>query len=730
MEDKAVQEIELRGCRFEPLMNYLKALGTLRAISLQKDPSARGFWQGSHFVLVSNMDVEELNHFFLNEYEPSPVFSPWNRGSGFYPRNRETEAVKIIKKLRNHPSPQLKSTGCMIRIIEDAIEKIMGKKPEEVEDKSIDEHKAELMAYCRNTLPDKLVEWFDVVYALSQDEKFRYEPYYAIVMGSGGNDGNLEFSINYWKSICDIIEMKENRAGKARNALRKSLFEVGDEPAARKVAIGFFHPGGVGGPNATEGFEGESLANPWDFVFMIEGVLLLAGSVTRRLSRESLRSVASFPFSVASVNAGANVVSTREGSGASSRGEMWLPLWKNPMTLNELKHLFSEGRARLGRRTAADGLDFARAVATLGVSRGLTGFVRYGLFQRSGKSYLAVPLGVLPVREEKLKGADLLSDIDIWLTRIRNLTMDENKPARVRKVPRQVYDSIFGYLVKGDKTSFQRLIISLGEAERALSSIPTNKDGRTIPPLNLNHAWAEFADDQTPEFRIAYALAGIGWTEADPRPLRRDLQQVKILPKRGGGHYASWGDETMMTVSYLNDPISFLASILEHRCLLGKKERRELVPIRSVSVVSLEDVQRFLSGSLDYRKIIGLLLGLILVNDPKPLKNYEDSRQKTMSKTYELSRDYVLLKTCFLPEPLFLEGEKITVPYDLKTGSLLKARRLDDACTHAARKLKARGIIPVATFGKEGLDPLCLYASLLLPVDVREFVKRALPLIK
>ena len=56
---------------------------------------------------------------------------------------------------------------------------------------------------------------------------------------------------------------------------------------------------------------------------------------------------------------------------APARAEMWLPLWETPAGYGEIRELFGEGRATVGRRPAKDGLDFARAVAALGIDRGI-----------------------------------------------------------------------------------------------------------------------------------------------------------------------------------------------------------------------------------------------------------------------------------------------------------------------------------------------------------------------
>ena len=77
-----LHELELRGCTPEPLMAYLKALGIFRLVAEQKDPAARACWRNDTFVLLSYLDREVLLRFFLGEYRPTPIVSPWNGGSG------------------------------------------------------------------------------------------------------------------------------------------------------------------------------------------------------------------------------------------------------------------------------------------------------------------------------------------------------------------------------------------------------------------------------------------------------------------------------------------------------------------------------------------------------------------------------------------------------------------------------------------------------------------------
>jgi CRISPR-associated protein Csx17 len=98
-----------------------------------------------------------------------------------------------------------------------------------------------------------------------------------------------------------------------------------------------------------------------------------------------------------------------QSDAGSSRGEIWMPLWPNPVKIDELRALLAEGRVTLGRRPARDGLDFARAVSRLGTDRGINAFQRYGFMVRNGLAYLATPIA--RVESKRAPGADLINDL-------------------------------------------------------------------------------------------------------------------------------------------------------------------------------------------------------------------------------------------------------------------------------------------------------------------------------
>ncbi|MBA3708742.1 MAG: type I-U CRISPR-associated protein Csx17, partial [Planctomycetes bacterium] len=87
----------LRGCAPAPLAHYLKALGILRLVSEQADPTARLWWQDEHACLATTLDESELLAFFAESYQPTPMVAPWNGGSGFYPKDNHSGLDAVVR---------------------------------------------------------------------------------------------------------------------------------------------------------------------------------------------------------------------------------------------------------------------------------------------------------------------------------------------------------------------------------------------------------------------------------------------------------------------------------------------------------------------------------------------------------------------------------------------------------------------------------------------------------
>jgi CRISPR-associated protein Csx17 len=109
----AMPTMTLNGCAPIPLAHYLKALGVLRLVAEQADPSAVGYWHNEHFRLRSALDREALLEFFLNRYQPTPIVAPWNGGSGFY----EGDDRSAIEAICQSSAPRLDTSKRAIQEI-------------------------------------------------------------------------------------------------------------------------------------------------------------------------------------------------------------------------------------------------------------------------------------------------------------------------------------------------------------------------------------------------------------------------------------------------------------------------------------------------------------------------------------------------------------------------------------------------------------------------------------
>ncbi|MCF7963506.1 MAG: type I-U CRISPR-associated protein Csx17, partial [Pirellula sp.] len=397
--------INLKGCSPTPLAHYLKALGIFRIIAEQADANALGWWKNDSFWLQSNLDEEALQRFFLSRYCPTPLVAPWNGGSGFNPKDNKDAMTAILGGSAERFS--------LYRNVIVQCQTILLNNRDEIE-------KALLLQQCRNVLPDEVVTWLDAAYVLTGSG-----PKYPPLLGTGGNDGRLEFTNNFMQHLIAVVN-PDLGAENEKSLLRLSECVFGDLSNCRhRGTIGQYDPGNLGGSNSGSGFDGYSTVNSWDYVLMLEGAIMFAAASTKRLESGDSGALA-YPFCVrpAGIGYGSSSV-TDEGS---SRAEMWLPLWNQQTRFPAITTLLSEGRVETRKRKAKNGVDFARAIASLGIDRGINEFQRYGFQQRNGLAYLAVPLGRFRVKSQP--GAEeLLAPLDNWLDRFRRAATGKNAPA-------------------------------------------------------------------------------------------------------------------------------------------------------------------------------------------------------------------------------------------------------------------------------------------------------------
>ena len=695
-----MHEIPLEGCAPIPLAGYLKALGVLRLLS-QKDPDLRGCWRNGAFVLVTRLEGDSIEDFFLHEYAPTPVLAPWNGGSGFYEKDNKAALEAIIAS----PDPRFS----LYRRCLDIAEKTLAGRDRRASPKGDD--KIALQLLLRARIPDEALPWFDAAVSLTGD-RVRYPP----LLGTGGNDGRLDFTNNFMQRLIDVVVPGSEGAGANTGPWLAMALFAQPAPGLIKSAIGQFSPGQVGGPNSTTGFDADSVINPWDFVLMIEGALTFAAAVVRRHADEP-GGILSYPFTVKSVSAGSGAVG--EGDADNARGEVWMPLWSAPATYREIRALMAEGRVALGRKPAGDGLDFVRAVHHLGSYRGIDGFQRFGLLMRSGKAYLATPLGRVAVsRDPQSRYLDDLDD-NAWLERFRSFARGKNTANRFRILRRQLVDLLFD--LSGREAlavDIQAVLVLLGEIQSALAH--SAKARETVPPVpRLSQSWVLAADDGTPAFRIARALAGLRGVGDQPLPLRAQLFPVQ---RRGCRWMNPDAREDVRIHSDCRGSLTeVLISLLDRRLWLTERLRLADKPFASSAGTTVDDVLVFLRDERMDARILALLPGLALCEIP------EEDDHATASRE-QLPAAFGLLKLVLTPDRALhrlgklAEHDRIPIPTGM-LARLVAGNHGNRAVQIAWRRLRASGASPTFSTGDLpeplGIAPRRAAAALLVPLCFR-----------
>ena len=579
-----MNEIALRGCRSQPLASYLKALGVLRIVGEQADEDVSGAWEPSTFSIRTSLSPDQIIEFFLDRWSPSPIIAPWNGGSGFYPKDSQ-DAIEAISA----------SETSRLSAYRDAIDRakaIVSSRP----DKPDKNQKAELIQTLRNQLGDETVRWIDAALLLTSDAVK-----YPALLGTGGNDGRLEFTNNFMQRVLLVMNLDGASREESRSWLGSALFGL---PVAglRRATVGQFSPMGTGGANATTGFEGGDATNPWDYVLTIEGALMFSAAATRR--SESSRVRVSYPFSVESAGSGSGGIAI--GDDATTRAEIWMPLWDRFIGVKEAFRLFSDGRLTVGQRIARDGVDAIRAIGQYGVDRGLVAFERFQFARRNGLSYLATPQGRIEVKRQPL--VDLIGDLEQreWLRNVRRAGRDSNAPASLRQAVAQLESSIFELAQRGGVRTVERVLITIGTLHRVIARSPRLQE--SIRPVTLPGRWAdEILPSSSSEIRVALALAGLGGKVA---PIHLNL--FPLQPARSGTDWLG----TSTSVIEARNLDELLTGILARRILDRIPENIGSDAVSRFAGVAGCDLDSWLAFSnreLDERRIRELLYGLSLV---------------------------------------------------------------------------------------------------------------------
>lgn len=659
----------LTGCTPVPLAGYLKALGILRLIAEQKDASARGWWQDEHFCLLCSLDAQSLKRFFLEQYAPTPVFNPWGARSGYYPDSSEKSARQALETIANSHHPRFQAFRDAIQQVRRAVSDCGGVKP-------VDEgEKAALLGLLSHRVRGGGRDWLSAVMTVV-GEAYRAPA----ILGTGGNEGSGSYTSAFLEVAVECLLTRSQDAGLL-------LGEDGGQalsPAKDHLWGGTFGQ-----------FVPDGRAAAWDLLLAIEGAILFSASVvTRSNAGTSDARFASSPFYFSAHSAGAGSMSDvdeyalNKGRRNPGRGEQWFPLWQLPTTLDEIGSLLGEGRCAVGRRAARSAMDAALAANRLGVSRGISSFIRYGYLQRNNQAtHFAVPLGRVEVRT--LPSSRLLDELDEWSRRVKRYARDSNAATRLVVAERVLADSIFSVLTHDDSPwRWQAVLQAAVEIESIQASGTAFKAG-PIPPLS--HGWLDVTNDGTAEWRLACALASAAADYSAGVP--RDGVRRHWLPL-DGSRYATREDRLIAdpgVVAGGRDPVGDLIAVVGRRLVEASQQGQRYLPLRPAPGRGArpEDIAQWLSGAVDDAKVAGLARALMAVRwhtVPVPTA----TRGETSDGVWpEEAWQVVWLASLSGP----LDANR-AIPVDRAIVSRLQSGDAATAVNIALRRLRGAGLVP------------------------------------
>ena len=672
---------KLDGCRPTPLAHYLKALGIFRLVAEQADPKARGWWKDDVFHLATTLDKDALERFFLDEYSPTPILAPWNGGSGFYPKDNKAGKHAIEDSVAD----RFKVYRGYISLTQD----IVGDR--ETRPAKGDEKNA-MLASCRLAWRARGRDWIDA--AMTMDA--HSEPSFPALLGTGGNDGRLDFTNNFMQRLASLFNTQDPNAAANSESVGQLSNAIWATPVANleSGAIGQFFPSSSNGTKV----------NPWDFVLMLEGALIFRAGVSRKCSNSALPQAAA-PFAV---RASGVAYESSDSADESARGEQWMPLWPHPSTKSEIQKLFLAGRSQVKKQIAQRGVDMARAASRIGMNRGISQFQRYGYIERNGLANFAVPIGRYDVKSQSHQ--QLLDEVVPWIDHFRRVANAKNAPVSFLRTHKACEEAMMICTQKPNGRSFLDLLTTLGRAEDQMLASPKHaKENHAKPIPSLTQRWADIIlnDASSTELRLAFSLAA----QSGPLKSKERWKTVRHhwLPLDGKYFAGTEGGLAIGPVQCahgLDLERSAIALVNRRLLAMSSGAANGFIPLAIQNWqfgAGSNDIEAFLQYQVDDAKILSYARGLMAID--LSLKNRTgtngdatfDKRSAENKQPLGGLAAYGLLR---LAHPTKAEGVSIGNNHDavvrcnptifrrLQSGDLPKAIEL------AARQLSHAGIRP------------------------------------
>lgn len=696
----------LNGCAPTPLASYLKALGILRLVSEQADHTARGAWHDESFVLATKLSADELADFFLMHYAPTPIVSPWNRGSGFLSTN--DKAAKFLEKVEKSPLPRLKQYRKGIEAARSV--SVFGSLKVNVDNKrEFDRLKPLYISECRLSWRGQHLEWLEAANILQSDGSMSWPS----LLGTGGNDGRLDFTDNFRQRFAELFNLEDVSSpvsDTTRELLAHAFFAV-PVLGTGDYAIGQYAPSSAGGANSSNGLQGKGNVNPWDFILFFEGTILFSSTASRRLNANQAGS-GSAPFALMAQAAG-HLSSSADDK--ATRGEQWMPLWSQFATLQEIRSLLGEGRAQLGRAATREPVEMARAVARLGVTRGISAFERFAYLERNGQANFAVALGRWQVAAQPQQ--ELLGDLDNWRIRLHREARGKNAVKSLVIAVKRLDETILAATGSAALPSrWQNILLAIADIDLlAAKGVLDGKDSKGNKRkgevlTSLRPGWISAADDGTSEFRLALALA----TQYGVRRHWLPLNRFGRLDDSGSTSVVCFGRD------FVADAIACLDRRIVEAADSASRTLDQ-TPIRPDLCADLRDIADFLQGGLDHNRILNLARALMAL-DGKALREEVKIRLSRPNGSISIDDAFALFRLS-LAQKHWQNAAPVRADIfrRLAAGDITTATRL------AVRHLRAHGILsPIQTTVG---DARLLAASLAFPLSkssqdmlVREFI--------
>ena len=724
---------QLGGCAPAPLAHYLKALGILRLISEQTDDGdARGWWEGDRFRLATKLTREELETFFLHDYQPTPMFNPWGGRSGFYAGGSEKSARESLNEIERSTSSRLEPFRSAITTIRSVVaDSTTTGKPSKKE-------KAPLIRALRLNTRGASSLWLDTVVAVTGAGDDVAQP---PVFGTGGNEGAGGYPSGYMSAVVEAV-VKANW----NHAVSRAIFGGTTARCHWDRSMGQFAPG--------------TDSTPWDMLLTFEGACVLRSSVGGRTTTSSRRWMTS-PFYVAPRSAGYASGSRlderllNKGKELPGRGEQWLPLWERPLRFAELQQIFLQGRAATRTGRATDGWTMARAVAGLGVSRGIAEFLRYGYQQRNNQAaHFAIPLGRFRVAGTEPAASSCLDDLDGWLRSLHREAHPEDDrqakrvPARLTTAYRRLMDALFAVIGhQATHRQWQDVLLRLEDTE-AVMRRGSGFGAQPVP--RLRPQWVPASDDRSTEFRLALAFALQSCTYRvrgrrvhDPvrrhwLPLEPKRPQVPMDPERvlrfattgtGSSTKLDVAPEVVMRGRRgLDDAVA----LVERRLVEASRRDSRRLPLKAAprAAARIADLAALLSGRVDLDRTLTLARALMAL-DRKAWAEQRIPMELPQASDWP-DEAWLAIRLCALPWPLRMgSGFELDIGTDPAIVRRLAVGDAASAVAVALRRLGAVGVRCTVRAGAAPFDTVRLWAAALaFPItqkDARRFLLRLDP---